>query len=110
MSHYPNKYHAFVCGQRRPDGHPRGCCTSKGGGAPLFERLAGKVSELNLWEQGVSVATASCLGFCKAGPLMVVYPEGIWYKPENVADIDEIVQSHFANHKPVERLMVTPGK
>ncbi len=110
MSHYPNKYHAFICTQRRPDGHPRGCCTSKGGGQPLFNRLAEKVTEMNLWEKGVSVASASCLGFCKFGPLMVVYPQGIWYKAETVEDIDEIVTSHFGNDTPVERLIVTPSK
>jgi len=110
MSHYPNKYHAFLCVQRRPEGHPRGCCTSKGGGAAMFERLAAKVSEKNLWEAGVSIASSSCLGFCKAGPLMVVYPQGIWYKLETMADVDEVVESHFANHTPVERLIVTPSK
>jgi len=110
VSYYPNKYHAFICTQRRPEGHPRGCCTTKGGGQPLFERLVGKMSEKNLWEAGISVASSSCLGFCKAGPLMVVYPQGVWYKIETPEDIDEIVESHFANDKPVERLMVTPGK
>lgn len=110
MSHFPNKYHAFICTQARPDGHPRGCCTSRGGGKPLFERLLAKVSEKNLWEAGVSVASASCLGFCKLGPLMVVYPQGIWYKLESEADVDEVVESHFANDKPVERLMVVPSK
>ena len=110
MSHYPNKYHAFICTQRRPEGHPRGCCTTKGGGQPLFERLAAKISENNLWDAGVSVASSSCLGFCKAGPLMVVYPQGVWYKIEKPEDIDEIVSSHFAKDQPVERLMVTPSK
>ncbi len=110
MSHYPNKYHAFICTQRRPDGHPRGCCTTKGGGMPMFERLVGQISAKNLWEAGVSVASSSCLGFCKAGPLMVVYPEGTWYKVEKLEDIDEIVESHFTKHTPVERLIVTPSK
>ncbi|MGE5503684.1 MAG: (2Fe-2S) ferredoxin domain-containing protein [Actinomycetota bacterium] len=111
MSHLPYKYHAFVCVQQRPEGHPRGCCTSRGGGAGMFERLVAKVSEKNLWESGtLSVASSSCLGFCKFGPLMVVYPQGIWYKLEKLEDIDEIVESHFQNHKPVERLIVTPSK
>ncbi|CAA7617078.1 ferredoxin [Magnetospirillum sp. SS-4] len=110
MNHYPNKYHAFICAQSRPEGHPRGCCSSKGGGQPLFQHLMGKMSELNLWEAGISVASSSCLGFCKAGPLMVVYPQGVWYKVQTTADIDEIVASHFVKDVPVERLMVTPGK
>ncbi len=107
MSH---KYHAFVCVQSRPPGHPRGCCTSKGGGQPLFERLAGQVAEKQLWEAGVSIAQASCLGFCSLGPVMVVYPEGVWYQPKTEADIDEIVVSHFQNGTPVERLRVHPSK
>jgi (2Fe-2S) ferredoxin len=111
MSHLPYQYHAFLCAQSRPEGHPRGCCTSKGGGAKLYERLAAKFSEKNLWESGkLSIATSSCLGFCGYGPLMVIYPQGIWYKVETVEDIDEIVESHFVNHKPVERLIVTPEK
>ena len=47
-----------------------------------------------------------CLGFCSAGPLMVVYPEGVWYQPKTPEDIDEIVQSHFVEGKPVARLIV----
>jgi len=40
--------------------------------------------------------------------LMVVYPEGIWYHPEKAEDIDEIIQSHFIEGKPVERLIIVP--
>jgi (2Fe-2S) ferredoxin len=47
-----------------------------------------------------------CLGFCGAGPLMVVYPEGVWYQPKSAEDIDEIVESHLRGGKPVERLIV----
>lgn len=107
MSH---KYHAFVCVQSRPEGHPRGCCTSRGGGQAMFEQLMQRFQQGMLWEKGVSVAQASCLGFCGNGPLMVVYPEGVWYQPTESKDFDEIVQSHFIEGKVVERLRVTPGK
>ena len=107
MSH---KYHAFVCVQKRPPGHPRGCCTTKGGGQQLFDRLATVMSDRNLWQNGISISQASCLGFCNVGPAMVVYPEGIWYQPTTAADMDEIVQSHFVEGKPVERLRVYPTK
>jgi (2Fe-2S) ferredoxin len=55
---------------------------------------------------GVTLTPAGCLGFCEAGPLMVVYPQGVWYQPKTKADIDEIVQKHFVEGELVERLAV----
>ncbi len=54
----------------------------------------------------VGFTAAGCLGFCKTGPLMLVYPEGIWYRPTTPEDIDEIVESHFKNGKRVDRLIM----
>jgi (2Fe-2S) ferredoxin len=48
------------------------------------------------------------MGFCQAGPVVVVYPEGIWYAPKTAEDIDEIADSHLGNWKPVERLVILP--
>jgi len=56
----------------------------------------------------VSVTATGCLGFCRAGPLMVVYPEGVWYVPRTEKDIDEILPSHFVEGNPVERLIIVP--
>jgi (2Fe-2S) ferredoxin len=53
-----------------------------------------------------SMVATGCLGFCSAGPLMVVYPEGIWYQPRTPEDIDEIFESHLRDGRPVERLIV----
>jgi (2Fe-2S) ferredoxin len=97
------RYHAFCCYQQRPPGHPRGSCAASGG-PPLWERLSSKLQAAQL--QGVAMVGTGCLGFCGAGPLMVVYPEGIWYQPKTEADIDEIVDSHFVRGQPVERLIV----
>ena len=105
MSH---KYHVFVCAASRPPGHPRGSCTSKGGGQALLEQLTRRVQEGQLWEKGVGVAQSSCLGFCNSGPLMVVYPEGVWYQPTGEDDVNEIVDSHFLKGEVVERLRVSP--
>jgi (2Fe-2S) ferredoxin len=40
---------------------------------------------------------------------MVVYPEGVWYVPRTEEDIDEIIQSHFVDGAPVERLIIVPS-
>jgi (2Fe-2S) ferredoxin len=37
---------------------------------------------------------------------MVVYPEGIWYRPTTPEDIDEIVEQHFKGDKRVDRLVM----
>jgi len=97
------RYHAFCCFQQRPPAHPKGSCAGSGGG-PLWERLGAAIQGRQLAR--VTMTATGCLGFCNAGPLMVVYPEGIWYQPRTPEDIDEIVQSHFVEGRPVTRLIV----
>ncbi len=97
------RHHAFCCFQQRPAGHPRGSCTASGA-TPLWERLSSKIQSAEL--ASVAMVGTGCLGFCGAGPLMVVYPEGVWYQPKSLGDIDEIVESHFIGGRPVERLIV----
>jgi (2Fe-2S) ferredoxin len=97
------RYHAFCCFQQRPPNHPKGSCGTAGGPA-LWERLSSMIQGRQL--SRVAMAATGCLGFCNAGPLMVVYPEGVWYQPRTTEDIDEIVQSHFVEGRPVERLIV----
>lgn len=99
------KYHIFTCFQQRPPGHPRGSCMDSGA-KQLWDRLQRLLNTQANPE--VSVTASACLGFCRAGPLMVVYPEGVWYTPRTEADIDDIVQSHFLRGKPLERLITVP--
>jgi (2Fe-2S) ferredoxin len=101
------KYHVFACFTKRPDGHPRGSCMEKGA-QPLWDRLSQKLEAKQLAD--VNMTASGCLSFCRAGPLMVVYPEGVWYRPETTDDIDEIIQSHFVEGKPVERLIIIPQR
>jgi (2Fe-2S) ferredoxin len=78
------------------------------GAQPLWDRLQQKLEAKQLQE--VNMTSSGCLSFCRAGPLMVVYPEGIWYRPEKPEDIDEIIQSHFVEGNPVERLIIVPQR
>jgi len=43
---------------------------------------------------------------CSRGPVMVVYPEGVWYSYRNQSDIDEIIDHHLVNGRVVERLRI----
>lgn len=48
--------------------------------------------------------TVDCLGLCKRGPNVVVYPSGTWYLGLTEPEVPEIVESHLQNGEPVERL------
>jgi len=67
------KRHAFACFTQRPPNHPRGSCGAAGA-QPLWDRLGKKFEAEGLSDTGFTAS--GCLGFCSAGPLMVVYPEG----------------------------------
>ena len=53
----------------------------------------------------VSVIETGCNGFCAGGPLMVVYPGGVFYNKVTPEDTAEIVAEHVIKGRPVERLM-----
>jgi (2Fe-2S) ferredoxin len=50
------------------------------------------------------INTAGCMDRCGDGPVIVVYPEGIWYTYVDRADIDEIIEEHIAGGRIVDRL------
>ncbi len=100
--------HVFVCENRRPEGHPRGCCAGRGG-AEVKEALKAALKARGL--QGrVRANSAGCLDACESGVAMVVYPDGVWYGHVTPADVPEIVESHLVGGRPVERLVLREFK
>jgi (2Fe-2S) ferredoxin/predicted O-methyltransferase YrrM len=99
----PFRYHVFACDQQKPEGVP--CCNARGSGQVL-DALRRELNTRGLADE-VQVTVCGSLGLCEHGPNLVVYPEGLWYCGVTVADVAEIVQSHFAENRPVERLMRT---
>lgn len=95
------KTHIFCCTNERPDGHPRGCCKARGAD-DVRNYLKARVKEEGI--EGARVNAAGCLDRCELGPVLVIYPEGVWYRCATRADADEILESHLKNGKPVERL------
>lgn len=98
------KRHIFACHTQRPPQHPRGSCGGSGAQL-LWDRLGKKIEELGLNIE-VGFTASGCLGFCSAGPLMVIYPEGVWYRPRSEADIDLIVEGHLQQDRLVDDLVV----
>ena len=54
--------------------------------------------------RNVRVDSVGCLGLCKHGPNLVVYPGGTWYLGVAEQDVPEVVQRHLKNGEPVEHL------
>ncbi len=96
--------HIFVCTNRRPDGHPRGCCAASGS-EKLRDYMKARAKELKV--ASIRVNTAGCLERCEFGPAMVIYPEGVWYRPTSAEDVEEILQVHVIAGGRVPRLMLT---
>lgn len=99
--------HVFCCSNQRPPGHARGCCADKNAEA-LRNHLKRRAKELGLGD--VRINNAGCLDRCALGPVMVVYPDGVWYRALTIADIEEIVTQHLQHGKPVARLMLSNAR
>lgn len=96
--------HIFICGNQRPEGHPRGCC-DPAGQAALQKLFKQKLAERGL-KGKVRANQSGCLDQCEHGPNLVVYPEAVWYGGVRPADVNEIIDAHIVGGRPVERLMM----
>ncbi|MEI6986629.1 MAG: (2Fe-2S) ferredoxin domain-containing protein [Rhodospirillaceae bacterium] len=99
-SHY--RAHLFFCTNIRPIESRRGGCGRYNSEA-LAKYLKVRVKELGLTR--VRVNTAGCLHRCALEPVMVIYPEAVWYSFTNEADLDEILTVHLIAGGRVARLI-----
>jgi (2Fe-2S) ferredoxin len=98
----PFERHVFVCQNVRPEGAPRPSCTSDGKSELLpqlqqFTKAAGLGGKVRINKSG-------CLDQCEHGPMVVVYPDAVWYGHVQPGDAEEIVAEHLVGGRPVERL------
>lgn len=102
------RVHVFCCTNQRPESHWRGCCSSRGSKA-----LCDYMCRLGmvLGAQRIRINHAGCMNVCEHGPVMVIYPDGVWYRYETQADVAEILRQHVIGGKRVERLLleIDPG-
>jgi (2Fe-2S) ferredoxin len=94
--------HVFVCINVREPGSARPSCTTDGKGE-LHGLLKDAARAAGLGAR-VRINKAGCLDQCEHGPVVVVYPEAVWYGFVALSDVDEIVSEHLVGGRPVERL------
>ena len=102
MSYF--QHHLFFCTNQREDGSQ--CCENFNAKA-MRDYAKQRSKALGLVASGkVRVNTAGCLNRCDQGPVVVVYPDAVWYNYIDEEDIDEIIEQHLVNDTVVERLKI----
>ena len=100
MSHF-NK-HVFFCLNKRDNNEA--CCENHcASEVHLYAKK--RIKELGLNGVGkVRINKAGCLDRCSEGPIMVIYPEAVWYTFVDQEDVEDIIQTHLIGGQIVERL------
>ena len=102
MTYY--RHHVFFCCNQRQDG--RASCNDHAAQA-MRDYAKQKVKELGLAGPGQArINQAGCMDRCEEGPVLVVYPEAVWYTYVDREDVDEIIEEHLRNGRIVERLRI----
>ena len=102
MSYY--QYHVFFCTNERQQGEQ--CCEQCNATA-IRAYAKDRIKQLGLAGSGkVRINTAGCLDRCELGPVIVIYPDDVWYTYLDREDVDEIIDEHLINGRVVRRLMI----
>lgn len=102
MSYF--KHHVFFCCNQRGPGET--CCAAQGA-VELQTYAKDRIAALGLKGKGkVRINKAGCLDRCDEGPVLVVYPDNVWYTFIDKTDVDEIISEHLQHGRIVERLKI----
>lgn len=93
MKYY--RAHVLVCGGA-------GCVSS---GCHDIERALVDTIAARGLENEIMVIQTGCMGPCDLGPMIVVYPEGVFYRKVKVKDVDAIVNEHLMKGRVVKSLL-----
>ncbi len=96
--------HIFICENQRPPQAPKKSCGNHGADT-IRLILKEKITKLGL-NAKIRINKAGCLGRCRFGPTMVIYPRGIWYGGVRESDVDEILQKSILNDEIIDRLAI----
>ena len=102
MSFYSK--HVFICTNQREDGRP--CCQDHDT-RTLFKHMKEQArADGLLGPKGVRINKSGCLGRCAQGPVLVIYPDNVWYQFKESTDLDEILEKQVKKGEVVDRLLI----
>lgn len=103
MSYYQK--HVFICTNQRDNG--KQCCADYNAKALLdYAKTQIKILQQN-GKGKVRINNAGCMDRCAEGPVLVIYPDNVWYRYQTQVDIDEIIAEHVLNNRIVQRLVLS---
>ncbi|MBQ9745516.1 MAG: NADH-quinone oxidoreductase subunit NuoF [Clostridia bacterium] len=91
------RIHVLICGGT-------GCTSSNS--VKIADSMKDELAKAGIADE-VKVVLTGCFGLCALGPIMIVYPEGIFYSAVKLEDVPEIVNEHLVKGNVVERLLYT---